>query len=355
MIKTVQDQYAQTGTWNMAQLEQSLKVALIKDGCNILEWLLNQKAQPDQDKALGINERCYTKRKKKVHSVLGSFEVERDYYHGPQGTCVPLDERLGLIDGYTPGLQRLMCRCGAMDSSYQEASMSLQVYGGIHVSGRQIQRVVSKVGPDIVSFSQHRDPQKTGAIPVMYISYDGTGVPMKSTETQGRKGKREEQAKTREVKLGCVFTQHVRDEEGYPLRDTQSTTYVASFNRAGEFGTLIRDEARLRGLGQAEQVVVLGDGAEWIWNVARVNFAGATQILDFYHGCEHLYDLSCILFTDAETIKSKAERWKKVMKENGAWIRQLNADFCTNHLGQKELQKSLDACSIKRSVRPVIL
>ncbi|NKB23430.1 MAG: hypothetical protein GKR87_14425 [Kiritimatiellae bacterium] len=139
---------------------------------------------------------------------------------------------------------------------------------------------------------------------------------MKLAKTQGRKGKKNEQAKTREVKLGCVFTQHVRDEKGYTLRDTQSTAYVASFNPAREFGTLIRDEARLRGLGKAEQVVVLGDGAEWIWNVARMNFEGAIHILDFYHGCEHFYDLSGILLTNAETIKNKAERWKKVMKKN---------------------------------------
>ncbi|NKB25929.1 MAG: hypothetical protein GKR87_16470 [Kiritimatiellae bacterium] len=65
-------------------------------------------------------------------------------------------------------------------------------------------------------------------------------------------------------------------------------------------------------LHTAQKVVVLGDGAEWIWNVARVNFSGATQILDFYHTCEHLYDLSRFLFTGPEPIKSKAENGKKV-------------------------------------------
>lgn len=58
----------------------------------------------------------------------------------------------------------------------------------------------------------------------MYVSGDGTGVPMDSEELVGRKSKQSDgKAKTRQVYLGCVFTQHRVDEEGRPIRDWEST------------------------------------------------------------------------------------------------------------------------------------
>lgn len=63
----------------------------------------------------------------------------------------------------------------------------------------------------------------------MYVSADGTGVPMVTEELKGRRGKQSDgTAKTRQVYLGCVFTQHRTDEKGHPVRDYESTTYVSS-------------------------------------------------------------------------------------------------------------------------------
>jgi hypothetical protein len=122
---------------------------------------------------------------------------------------------------------------------------------------------------------------KPDSIPIMYAEVDGTGVPMVTAGLEGRKGKQPDgSAKTREVKLGSVFTQTQCDEEGNPMRDYQSTTYVGSFESAQEFGARVRAEAFRRGMGRAEQVVFLGDGAAWVWELARVNFPDALQILD---------------------------------------------------------------------------
>ena len=65
-------------------------------------------------------------------------------------------------------------------------------------------------------------------IPILYVQIDGTGVPVVKAETEGRPGKIDGQpARTREAKLGCVFTQTKWDTEGYPIRDPDSTTYTA--------------------------------------------------------------------------------------------------------------------------------
>src|SRR5208337_1101412 len=94
---------------------------------------------------------------------------------------------------------------------------------------------------------------------VFYVEGDGTGIPVRPEETEGRQGKQEDQsAKTREVKLGCVFTQTEVDEEGKPRRDPKSTSYVATLQPAAEFGALLRAHAFERGLARAKVVVFLG-------------------------------------------------------------------------------------------------
>jgi hypothetical protein len=105
---------------------------------------------------------------------------------------------------------------------------------------------------------------------------DGTGGPVTKKETEGRKGKTDgPPAHTREVKLGCVFTQTTWDEKGYAIRDADSTTYTGAIGTAEAFGKRIYLEAWKRGWSRAEKKVVMGDGAEWIWNLASQHFPGA--------------------------------------------------------------------------------
>src|SRR5438105_13908801 len=97
---------------------------------------------------------------------------------------------------------------------------------------------------------------------------------------------------TREVKLGCVFTQTTTDAEGRPIRDTASTTYTGAIETAELFGRRLYVEAFERGWDRAKKKVVLGDGAEWIWNISDQHFAGAVQIVDIWHAREHLCDVA---------------------------------------------------------------
>ena len=124
---------------------------------------------------------------------------------------------------------------------------------------REIQRAVQLDLPVVIG-----EP-----VPVLYVEMDGTGVPVVKKETLGRKGKQDGQpAHTREAKLGCVFTQTRWDAEGYAIRDPDTTTYVGAIETAEEFGKRLYVEAWKRGWSRAQKKVVLGDGAEWIWNLA---------------------------------------------------------------------------------------
>lgn len=225
-----------------------------------------------------------------VQCLFGFHTIERDYYHNPKrgdGYC-PADSALGLENGSTPWLSRMMCREGASARCFREASNNLAETGGVKVSGRQIQRMVQKIGASAQAWQKREALPGTSDAAILYISGDGTGVPARPSETKERQGKTQDgRAKTRQAYLGCVFTQHKCDEEGHPVRDPNSTTYVSSMESIHEFGPQLRQEAIRRGLATVGQAVLLIDGASGLENMGLSCFPGATQIVDFFHAMEH--------------------------------------------------------------------
>jgi uncharacterized protein UPF0236 len=151
------------------------------------------------------------------------------------------------------------------------------------------------------------------AVPKIYIGIDGTGVPVVKAELLNLQGKGEDgKAKTREVKLGCVFTQTTVDKEGRPVRDEGSTTYVGAIETAEEFARRIYGEAKRRGLDRAQKVIILGDGAVWIWNIADECFPWAIQIVDLYHACEYYWKVArALLGNNPKKMNQWAEKRRK--------------------------------------------
>jgi hypothetical protein len=150
-----------------------------------------------------------------------------------------------------------------------------------------------------------------------YVSIDGTGVPMVRLELEGRSGRGPDgQAKTREVKLAAFFTQTTTDAEGHPLRDPESTTYLASFVSSDQFGGQALQAARQRAMAQAGQVIYLGDGAAWVWEIARTCFPQAVQILDYYHASEHIVTLAKALYADPGTAQNWVIRWQSLLYDS---------------------------------------
>jgi hypothetical protein len=150
---------------------------------------------------------------------------------------------------------------------------------------------------------------------IFCVSADGTGAPMRRKELRGRKGKRGGKAHTREVKVGAVFTHRKPDQpDQRPERDYGSTTYIADILPAQDFGTRLRAEALRRGIAKAKVIVFLGDGAVWVWKLARINFPNAVCILDYYHACEHLTLLAEALYGEGSALaKKRARHWRKAL------------------------------------------
>ena len=255
-------------------------------------------------------------RGKQVVTVLAAVDVKRAYYYCArcrQGV-IPKDQDLDIVDSsFSPGVRRMMGRVGAKEA-FDEGRRDLEELAGVVVKTKAVERVAEALGESVEQFHQaERGAALSGklesldAAQTLYIAIDGTGVPVVPHETEGRKGKDETgRAKTREAKLGCVFTQTTVDDQGRPLRDPGSTTYVGAIETAEQFGLRVYAEAVRRSLKRAKRVVVLGDGAVWIRNIVEEHFPGAIQIVDLYHARQHLSELGKIVYGAANP---KAKDW----------------------------------------------
>ena len=260
-------------------------------------------------------------RSKPVLTVVGRVEVSRPYYlcsHCHAGQF-PADLELDIDHTeFSPGVRRMQAVVG-QEAPFDHGRQQIKLLADLEVTTKSVERTAEAIGENIAAREQEERQRAVQldlpivlgeAVPILYVQMDGTGVPVVKKETEGRKGKTDGQpAHTREVKLGCVFTQTTWDQEGYPIRDPDSTTYTGAIETAEEFGERIYVEAWKRGWSRAAKKVVMGDGAGWIWNLAEQHFPGALQIVDLYHARQHLWELARKLYP-GDQLNQKA--WMKV-------------------------------------------
>jgi len=306
--------------------ELAIRAAMVQVGGSLLAGLLGADAGyrgPRVACGAGHVAEFVAYRDKTVDTVLGPVTVSRAWYHCAQCRhgLAPRDAELGLAgDTMSRGLAKMTARAGAAEP-FATGSGLLADLAGVRVSARRIERHAEADGAAAAAAAGAQAAAITAGtvIPLppavlpdkMYIAIDGTGVPVVRAETQGRAGKGEDGiARTREVKLACVFTQTTVDQDGYPIRDPGSSSYLATFEPAARFGTLMAAEARRRGARHVRQLTILGDGAHWIWNLASEHFPEATQIVDLYHAREHLHELgkSLAFMTGGTSSEWLAER-----------------------------------------------
>jgi len=224
---------------DVQKLELALRAAVFRCANDLVAWLLQQSADAlDMAYQPRPGQICKGPVERAVQCLFGEFKIERLYYHDPkaQQGHSPADEALGLEGAMTPGLARLVCTAGSQQDSFQAAELDLREVGGIEVPARQIQRLVEKVGPAAQGWQSRTAQSGTTDAAVLYISGDGTGLPMRKEELVDIRGKQPDgKATTRQAYLGCVFTQHRRDEKGRPVRDWESTTLRVEHEILGGF------------------------------------------------------------------------------------------------------------------------
>ncbi len=281
-------------------------------GASALSQLLHYDPPETEQRLLpcpcGQQARYREMRSRHILTALGSVQLTRPYYlcehchHGQFPADLDLD-----VDhtDLSPAVRRMLALVG-QQASFDNGRQQMHLLAGLDLTTKSVERTAEDIGADIAGREQRQVDTAmqldlpivvAEPIPVLYIEMDGTGVPVRKAETEGRPGKITGQpAHTREAKLGCIFTQTTYDEEGYAIRDPDSTTYTGAIETATEFGKRLYLEAWNRGWSRALTKVVLGDGAEWIWNIASQHFPGAIQIVDLYHARQHLWNVARCLY-----------------------------------------------------------
>jgi hypothetical protein len=249
------------------------------------------------------------RRGKGLLTTLGPVAFARSMYQCQRcrQARFPDDEYLDIVNtSYSPGVRRLMARAGSQ-TQFEQAADDLLCYAGLKIEPREIERVAEEVGRQVEQWLCQEQEQlvSTGfsapphleADTKFYVSFDGTGVPVRKGELVGRPGKQTDgSARTREAKLGCVFTQIGLDQEGHPQRDPDSTTYVGAIESSTLFGWRMYAEALRRGLKEAKTVIALTDGARYNQTIVQTHFPEAVHIIDLFHAYEHLTLIAQILW-----------------------------------------------------------
>lgn len=312
---------------DLEALETAARRAALQLAARLIEQYLNADTSDHSAAQLpcecGGSARYVGRRSKTIQSALGEMHLQRAYYHCAQCNrgFFPKDRSWGIENSsVSPAVLRMIATVGAL-VSFQEGSALLAELAGLKIDAKQIERFAEKLGREIAADEkQMTEPMNQNPLPkTLYLGLDGTGIPMRACELTGRAGKQPDgSAKTREVKLCTVWSAESRDEQDHPVRDVGSVTYSAALESAAtldtdavpsEFTQRVLRESQRRRFTEAERMVILGDGAPWIWKIAQELFPRATQIVDRFHVKEHLSQVAKVIYgAPSSQAKSWAQR-----------------------------------------------
>ena len=292
----------------MEAAEAVIRAGLLKLGCGMLGGLLAADRGfrgPRVPCGHGHDAEFIAYRDRTVDTVLGPVTLNRAWYHcaACKHGLAPRDAELGVAGtSLSPGLTEMNDKVAAA-GPFAGAARLLEHLAGVHLTVKRVERAAEASGAAQACVVRERSaliagrklvPMPPRPVPdMLYGVIDGTGVPMTAKETAGREGKGEDgRARTREVKLAVFFTQDKLDKDGYPVRDRDSASVIATFEPAAAFADLVKAGGIRRGADHVRQLTLIGDGAAWIWNLAAATFPGATCIVDLYHARQHLHSLA---------------------------------------------------------------
>ncbi len=244
-------------------------------------------------------------RKRSWLTRLGRVAVKRSYFRCRScgGGCFPLDRALGLEGGtVTPGMESVMAETAPL-MSFEAAGRHVANLAGVRASPSSLRRLALRPGAAAQRSGREEVLDGRPLEPRMYLSIDGTGIPMRREEVAGVRGRQADgTSKSREAKLAVVCTAEGRDPEtGAALKDRRGGSFTCltagaaaspGSREPSAFAARLDREARRRGLHDATELVVVSDGAEWIPNACDGTFGGGqvTFVLDLLHCLEYAAD-----------------------------------------------------------------
>jgi hypothetical protein len=241
-----------------------------------------------------------------LHTVLAGRDVEVKAKYVQCGTCrsggFPLLAALHAdAEGFTESLRALSLLAGVVEPYESASSTLLGRFADVRVSEEKIQSLVAQFGEAARKWLH--DPNRKRPLPTtetgapLYVGIDG-GMAFVDGRWQ-------------EVKVGCAFdgSERVESEKGRGALTNRQV--VAVRGDPQQLGTLLT-ALFTASLAAHKQVVVLGDGAPWIWNLVAEIFPNRLEILDWFHADEHISTVAKTLYAEGSP---EAERWRAVQLE----------------------------------------
>ncbi|MDQ3704233.1 MAG: ISKra4 family transposase [Chloroflexota bacterium] len=260
-----------------------------------------QPCVPKPECICGATLRYKGQQARSIVTVHGVLTYKRACYHcaACQHTLAPLDQDLGLDSGTTSTQVRLWVALLAGQLPFAQAATTLQILTQVALSAASVERLSVAIGTALRKHQQQQAKQhQGGTLPEptrphrpqrLYIGLDGVFVPLRDA---WKKDKSQGALTCRygECKSGVVYEAH-QDQHGKDSR-VRTRAYVATLGNVDTFAPLLGALAHQHGHHAAKEVVVIGDGAPWIWQLAAKQFHGAVQIVDFFHAAQHLAALA---------------------------------------------------------------
>jgi hypothetical protein len=275
---------------------------------------------------------------------------------GPSGRgCYPALEAIGVRAGASPALQSAVARQAVRVASFEETRQSF-LEQGCRMNVKTVRRIALAVGNEALAQRQARIEASKADVRFsnefagkrVVIGVDGGRVRLREGGERGRvrkSGRRGFRAEWREPKL---MTAHVIDEKGRQDGEVPPF-YEATMGDADEAFELFVAELRLRGVAQAKQVIVVADGACWIWNRSRelpalldVPEDKVTRVVDFYHAVEHLQTIAeSRMDWSLDQVQAWVKRRRRLLRKG--WVDQVVADA-------RQLRRARNRATIRKEI-----
>ncbi len=329
---------------DLGQMERELRQLLQECGqAGLSQWVESLTPAYPEDHADCPHchqEADYIRRRSgSLRTLQGSISYRRPYYlcpHCRRGHC-PFDEELGLRPNQ---MSAEMERLGGMIGVEVPFGQGSDLFGELtlaSLSDQSLDKAAQAYGKEMsivekewIGQSQdvaeiQRRRQKERPPLRLYGSMDATKVHIHGDEKDP----------WRDLKIGAWFEARGRPPtkpEGEWRIQAENISYYADICEAKEFGTLFWGSGVQQNANLARELVILGDGAEWIWNLVKENFPKAVQIIDWFHACEYFMPVAKSAFQD----EKQQQAWVRNMKDS-LWNGELDdvITSCEAHVDPK--------------------
>jgi len=326
---------------NLKELEQKIYKGVLELGRKLFQCRINQsgeKALGRQVGECGHEQELVDYRTKQILTMMGKVEFKRAYYHCQKGKeqegeeeeqkqhCsgrAPADQVWGIDQRRTtPGVQEAIgYLCARL--TFEESAETFSRFLPLKMTAKQAQNLMEPVGKALAeqeetmlkalfeeathkhtSTEEQKELFAFKSIERLYIEMDGIMERLRRGTVEMEDSEKTRKGDVyRELKVGVIFEAERGRERSELAPDIwvdtpkqASQRYVARRTAKGDFDQLLYGLAWQAGLSQAKQVVVLGDGAPWIWKQVEEHFAGAVQIVDLYHAEQHVWQVARAVF-----------------------------------------------------------